>query len=185
MKFVRTICACLAGLCVLGALVFGFKPVTVSSPQFNLVGGSVDCGSAFRPDDSNPLPASVCDASDRDSNRTIAIGFAAAAVVLALLAVFLPSNPSSAPSDATADLLGDPTVEPSVPRRLSDLPPPPPASRLPTAPTAPDQPVSQKVPGGSPSALADRLAELDELKALGLVTDVEYASKRAEIIASL
>lgn len=41
------------------------------------------------------------------------------------------------------------------------------------------------VPGSPPRSIADRLAELNDLRDRGVITDAEYATRRREIIASI
>lgn len=61
------------------------------------------------------------------------------------------------------------------------------AQQAQTAPAGVGQPATATAPGGTApeQTIAQRLQELDSLHAAGAVTDQEYASKRAEIIAEI
>ncbi|HZU48653.1 MAG TPA: SHOCT domain-containing protein [Mycobacterium sp.] len=61
------------------------------------------------------------------------------------------------------------------------------AQQAQTAPAAVGQPAAATAPAGAApeQTIAQRLQELDSLHAAGAVTDQEYASKRAEIIAEI
>jgi len=89
------------------------------------------------------------------------------------------------PADGTVDIRSDPAVRQqvmAVVRRAAEAAAPAPAPTAAPAPSATAPVVPSAAP---PPSAAQRLQELETLRAMGTVTESEYTAKRAQIIAEL